>query len=471
MAQRRPGAGVLRRVRRRVRPRALPAPEHRSHRRAPDRGRPLDGRDPRRRGSGVQRELRPARRRERSVLRAPGPGVSGPRGVHRRRRRGACGHGVQRRRRGARQACPCRRVRQVRLRRRGGDQRRGREYRCDRPPTALEGAAQDRRLPELQAVAADADGRGTVPLPAPARLREIPARAGQRPAPTNAQLRRLGLGSAVRPQEARPGSGRSDGGHRPRRHRARDRGLLRGRRGREHHRPPGRDHLTPVRRRGRTFGGTQRRHRAAGRPGGVLDRLRPGCAVPAGSHAETAVRRARELHALPADPARGRPRPVLQRLQLLVLQPAQRRDGGPLDRRRPRGRGAAARRRGHPSCGRRAVGIHGRGHEHAPLPRHQDHPVLDAQCRRGARRPRSQHQCRSSRLALAEPDQSRGLPSDDPDAARSTVPWCRRRRCPRRSARAARTGRRGTRRPGTWRGTRSGSAWCARRSCAWCQRP
>ena len=290
MAQRRPGPGLLRRVRRRVRPRALPAPEHRGDRRAPGRRRRLDARRPRRRGSGVHRELRPARRRERSVLRAAGPGVPGPSRVHRGGRPCLRGYGVQRRRRGPWQARPRRRVRQISLRRRGGDQRRGGTYRRDRPSAAVEGAAQDRRLPELQDAAADADGRGAVPLPAAARLREVPARTGQRPAPPDAQLRRLGLGPAVRPQEARPGSGRSDGGHRPRGHRARDRGLLRGRRGRQHQRPPGRDHHPPVRRRGRTFGRTQRRHRAAGRPGRVLHRLHPGRAVPAAGDAEPVVR-------------------------------------------------------------------------------------------------------------------------------------------------------------------------------------
>ena len=290
MAKRRPGPGLLRRVRRRVRPRALPAPEHRGDRRAAGRRRRLDAGRPRRRGSGVHRELRPARRRERSVLRAAGPGVPGPSRVHRGGRPCLRGYGVQRRRRGPWQARPRRRVRQISLRCRGGDQRRGGTHRRDRPPVALEGAAQDRRLPELQDAAADADGRGAVPLPATARLREVPARARQRSAPPDAQLRRLGLGPAVRPQEARPGSGRSDGGHRPRRHRARDRGLLRGRRGRQHRRPPGRDHHPPVRRRGRTFGRTQRRHRAAGRPGRVLHRLHPGRAVPAAGDAEPVVR-------------------------------------------------------------------------------------------------------------------------------------------------------------------------------------
>ena len=65
---------------------------------------------------------------------------------------------------------------------------------------------------------------------------------------------------------------------------------------------------------------------------------------------------------------------------------------------------------------RRAAGVHGRRHQRPPLPGHQDHPVLDAQRRRGAWRPRPQHQPGRPRLALDQPDQPGRLPARHPGA-------------------------------------------------------
>ena len=63
-----------------------------------------------------------------------------------------------------------------------------------------------------------------------------------------------------------------------------------------------------------------RRHDPPGRPGRLRDRLHPGRAVPRPPSVQRRpARRARQLHALPPDPARRRTGPVLQRLQLLVL--------------------------------------------------------------------------------------------------------------------------------------------------------
>ena len=71
---------------------------------------------------------------------------------------------------------------------------------------------------------------------------------------------------------------------------------------------------------------------------------------------------------------------------------------------------------GGPAGDRRAAGVHGRRHQRPPLPGHQDHPVLDAQRRRGARRPRPQHQPARPRLALDQPDQPGRLPARHPGA-------------------------------------------------------
>ena len=65
---------------------------------------------------------------------------------------------------------------------------------------------------------------------------------------------------------------------------------------------------------------------------------------------------------------------------------------------------------------RRPARFHGRRHRRPSLPGHQDHPVLDAQRRRGPGRPRPQHQRRASRLALDQPDQPGRLPARHPDA-------------------------------------------------------
>ena len=90
---------------------------------------------------------------------------------------------------------------------------------------------------------------------------------------------------------------------------------------------------------------------------------------------------------------------------------------------------------------RRAVGVHGRRHQRPPLPGRQDHPVLDAQRRRGAGRPRPQHQPGRPRLALDQPDQPGRLPARHPGpgaaAGRSAGPAAARqpgRAVPRRPA-------------------------------------
>ena len=95
----------------------------------------------------------------------------------------------------------------------------------------------------------------------------------------------------------------------------------------------------------------RRRHRGARRPGGVRDRVHAGRAVPRPRRDDAAARRTRQLHAVPADPAAGRRPPVLRRLQLVVLQPAQRRDGRRVDRRAPGW--AASRRRTPRRCATR----------------------------------------------------------------------------------------------------------------------
>ena len=104
--------------------------------------------------------------------------------------------------------------------------------------------------------------------------------------------------------------------------------------------------ITRLRRAGRPSGRRAlRRHDAARRPRRLRHRLHPGRAVPRRRPCRARLlRRARQLPALPPDPAAGRAGAVLQRLQLVVLQPAERRDGGGVDRGRPRGRGGAARR-------------------------------------------------------------------------------------------------------------------------------
>ena len=79
----------------------------------------------------------------------------------------------------------------------------GGEHRRDRQAPAVEGAAPDRRLPQLQDAAADPDGRGPVQVPAPARRGEVPARAGQPHARQHDQLDRVGVGPPVRAQAAR----------------------------------------------------------------------------------------------------------------------------------------------------------------------------------------------------------------------------------------------------------------------------
>jgi hypothetical protein len=63
------------------------------------------------------------------------------------------------------------------------------------------------------------------------------------------------------------------------------------------------------------------------------------------------------------------------------FSPAQRRDGRGLDRRAPGRGGAVARADRYAPGRRRATGFHGHGHRPPPLPRYEDHPVLDAQRR------------------------------------------------------------------------------------------
>ena len=87
-------------------------------------------------------------------------------------------------------------------------------------------------------------------------------------------------------------------------------------------------------------------------------------------------------------------RSVLRRLQLVLLQPVERGDRCPLDRRAPGRAGSGARARGDANRDRATTGVPGRRDERTPLPRHQDHPVLDAQRRRTAGRPGVEHQSR-----------------------------------------------------------------------------
>ena len=121
--------------------------------------------------------------------------------------------------------------------------------------------------------------------------------------------RRLGLGPAVQARGSSGSCRRDDGGHRPRRHRAGHRGLLRGRRRRPDRRPP-RPHHRPPARAGR------RAVRPNSSDGTVLPADLVVCAT--GFIAGRAVPRATtcrsrllderaQLHALPADPADRRP--------------------------------------------------------------------------------------------------------------------------------------------------------------------
>ena len=172
------------------------------------------------------------------------------------------------------------RLRQVGVRRDGAAQRGGRLDGRHRAAAAVEGPPQDQRHRELQDAAAHPDGRGAVPLhPAP-RHGEVPARPGN-------GLRRTMLNSigsvSVRQfklKQSGPGPRRPHGGHRHRCDRPGDRGLLRGCGRRHDHRPPRPDGRAAARRRRPHRGGARRRHGAAGRPRGLLDRVHPGRAVP-----------------------------------------------------------------------------------------------------------------------------------------------------------------------------------------------
>ena len=267
------------------------------------------------------------------------PDFPGAGRVHRRGRAALRGHRVPRRRGRARQARARGRLRQVRLRHHRADQRGRREHHRDRPADAVEGAAQGGGRPQLQDAAADQDGRGAVPLPATCAAFEKFLHG-----PGNGARRRLlnGLGTVS-----------------VRQFRLRELGLV----------PPGqmedivrgaiglategffegvaagridvRRDCTITRllaRRRPTGRRALRRHDAARRPRRLRHRLHPGRAVPRRGRAGAPARHPRQLPALPPDPAAGRPRAVLQRLQLVVLQPAQRRDGRGVDRGRPRRR-------------------------------------------------------------------------------------------------------------------------------------
>ena len=148
----------------------------------------------------------------------------------------------------------------------------------------------------------------------------------------------------------------------------------------------------------------RRRHPAAGRPRRVLDRLHPGRPVPGRRRAGPAVRRARELHALPADPAARRARACASTATTprssARSTPRWPRSGSPPTwPARLRLPGLPERRR----AVTEQLAFMDRGRGRAPLPRHEDHPVLDAQRRRGARRPRRQHPRGGPGLALDQP--------------------------------------------------------------------
>ena len=207
------------------------------------------------------------------------PELPGRRGVHRRRRAGLPATELHDAEDAGARHVSGRRLRQVRVRRRRADQRDRRARRRDRPPAAVEGAAQGRRVPQLQAAAADPDGRGAVPLPLPARDREVPARPGERSAPADAQLARVGVGAPVQAARARPGAARHHGGHRQGRDRPGHRRLLRGRRARAHRRAP-RPTITRLRRAGRPPTSNSPTARCCPPTSRLRHRLHPGRAVP-----------------------------------------------------------------------------------------------------------------------------------------------------------------------------------------------